>query len=62
MNVLIGLILMFVFGFMPWCLCRASADADQRMEEIWRTMGEKQTKKCNECQNNLYFMLFSMLQ
>ncbi len=45
MNVLIGLILMFVFGFMPWCLCRASADADQRMEEIWRTIGEKTDKK-----------------
>lgn len=45
MNVLIGLIIMFVFGFMPWCLCRASAGADQQMEEIWRAMGEKTDKK-----------------
>lgn len=45
MNVLIGLILMFVFGFMPWCLCRASAGADQQMEEIWRAMEKKADTK-----------------
>lgn len=41
MNVLIGLMIMFGFGFMPWCLCRASANADQRMEEIWKEREKK---------------------
>lgn len=41
MTVLIGLIVMFAFGFMPWCLCRASANADRRMEEIWKERKKK---------------------
>lgn len=32
----VGLVAAMLTAFTIWCLCRASGEADRKMEEIWR--------------------------